>query len=193
MSGSFLLTKGFEMILRLWRYVLNELRARRDPITYARDQGVCIGENCRILGHDKGRFGSEPYLVSLGDHVTITSGVTFLTHDGGVWVFRSTEPKLEVVAPIKVGNNVFIGLNTLILPGVKIGDNCVIGAGSIVTKNIPPNSVAVGSPCKPIKSISEYKESLASKSFHSRGLTHSEKKDLFLSHYEESTSTDKSL
>ena len=58
---------------------------------------------------------------------------------------------LEYAKPIKVGNNVWIGGNVVVLPGVTIGDNVVIGAGSIVNKSIPPNSVAVGNPCKVIK------------------------------------------
>lgn len=57
----------------------------------------------------------------------------------------------EKVPPIRIGKNVWIGSNCVILPGVEIGDNAIIGAGSIVTKNIPGNSVAVGNPCKVIK------------------------------------------
>ena len=52
-----------------------------------------------------------------------------------------------------MGDNVWIGGNVVVLPGVKIGDNCVIGAGSVVTKDIPDNSVAVGNPCKVIRKI----------------------------------------
>lgn len=61
-------------------------------------------------------------------------------------------------APIIIGNNVFVGTNSVILPGVNIGDNVVIGAGSIVTKNIPSNSIAVGNPCKVIKEKEPYTE-----------------------------------
>jgi len=62
-------------------------------------------------------FGSEPYLVRLGDHVSITAGVKFISHDGGVWVFRDRFPELDVFGPITVGSNVFIGINALIMPG----------------------------------------------------------------------------
>lgn len=60
---------------------------------------------------------------------------------------------LEYAKPITVGNDVWIGAGVSVLPGVTIGDNCVIGAGSVVSKDIPSNSVAVGNPCKVIKSI----------------------------------------
>ena len=60
---------------------------------------------------------------------------------------------LEYAYPIKVGNNVWFGGNVVVLSGVTIGDNVVIGAGSVVTKDIPSNVVAVGNPCKVVKSI----------------------------------------
>ena len=60
---------------------------------------------------------------------------------------------LEYAKPIKVGNNVWIGGNVIVLPGVTIGNNTIIGAGSVVTKNIPSNVVAVGNPCRVIKQL----------------------------------------
>ncbi|WP_431609958.1 DapH/DapD/GlmU-related protein [Chryseobacterium sp. 'Rf worker isolate 10'] len=62
---------------------------------------------------------------------------------------------LEYAHPIKVGNNVWLGGNVVVLPGVSIGNNSVIGAGSVVTKDIPENVVAVGNPCKVVKNIAE--------------------------------------
>lgn len=63
--------------------------------------------------------------------------------------------ELEYAHPIKVGNNVWIGGNVVVLPGVTIGDNAVIGAGSVVTKDIPPGIVAVGNPCRVIREITD--------------------------------------
>lgn len=119
--------------------------------------GVKIGKNSRFTGKDVS-FGSEPYLIEIGDDVTITQKVVFHTHDGGVGVLRKKFPGINVFGKIKVGNNVFIGSNTIILPGVTIGNNVVIGAGSVVTKNVASNSVVAGVPAKFIKSIEEYEE-----------------------------------
>ncbi|MFN8486160.1 MAG: acyltransferase [Caldilineaceae bacterium] len=150
----------FIFLYRLFRQLYEGLQRRwllnRDPVQYARALGVQVGENCRLLGIDEVTFGSEPYLVKLGDHVTVTGGVRFITHDGGVWVFREAHPDIDCVAPIVVGNNVFLGMNVLILPGVTIGDNCVIGAGAVVTRSIPANTVAVGVPARPLKTVDEY-------------------------------------
>ncbi len=152
------------------------LARRKDPIAWARTQGVRVGKDCRFLGISDITFGSEPFLVQIGDHVTITDGVKFVTHDGGVWVFRPQHPNIDVFGPIQIGNNVFIGFNALILPNVRIGDNCVIGAGSVVTRDIPAGSVAVGSPAKVIRSTDEYWTRMQSQAMHIRNLSPSAKR-----------------
>lgn len=124
--------------------------------------GVRIGKNSRFTGKDVS-FGSEPYLVEIGENVTITHGVRFQTHDGGVAIFRQEFPGLNVFGRIKIGSNVFIGEEVMIMYGVTIGDNVVIGAKSLVTRDIPSNSVAAGIPAKVIKSLEEYKVSSLSK------------------------------
>jgi hypothetical protein len=144
------------MIIRLWKRLFDAWQIARDPVAFARSRGMVVGERCRFIKPNTIAFGSEPYLVRLGNHVTVCAGVHFITHDGGVWVLREQHPDIDVFGPITVGNNVFIGPNTLILPGATIGDNCIIGAGSVVTRNIPSNSVAVGIPARVIKSLDEY-------------------------------------
>ena len=123
------------------------------PISYARYLGVQVGEHCRLLNVS---FSTEPYLIKIGNHVSATS-VRFETHDGGVWCFRSAFPEIDIVKPIEIGDNVYIGYEAIILPGVTVGDNVVIGARSVVTKDIPSNSVAVGAPARVIKSLNDYK------------------------------------
>lgn len=92
--------------------------------------------------------------VTFGDNVFIAPGCGFYTAGHPLDV-ESRNEGLEYAYPITVGNNVWIGAHVAVLPGVTIGDNAVIGAGSIVTKDIPANSVAVGNPCRVIKKIQE--------------------------------------
>jgi acetyltransferase-like isoleucine patch superfamily enzyme len=150
------------------RALADYVHIRRDPVRFARKLGVGVGENCRLIEVSRETFGSEPWLISLGDHVTVTNGVRFITHDGGVWVFRDTYPDLDVFGPIRVGSNVFLGVNTLILPGVHVGDGSVIGAGSVVTNDISPASVAAGVPARPIKDISVYERRALERGVHIR-------------------------
>lgn len=125
---------------------------------YAKKLGVKIGAGCRIYTR---QFGSEPFLISIGDKVTVTSGVKFLTHDGSTWLFHDEEGnRYQKYAPILIGNNVFIGVNSILLPGVTVGDNVVIGAGSTVTKDLPAYGVYAGSPARYICSFSEYEKKI---------------------------------
>ena len=129
-------------------------------VVYARKKGVKIGENCRIYIKN---WGSEPFLISLGDHVTVTSGVKFITHDGSTCLIKDAHGKrYQRFAPIQVGSHVFIGVNSIIMPGVSIGSNVVIGAGSVVTKDIPDNSVAIGVPAKVVSNFADYQAKIQS-------------------------------
>jgi acetyltransferase-like isoleucine patch superfamily enzyme len=163
------------------RGLRNHVAIRRDAVAFARSLGVSVGERCRLT-INAGTFGSEPYLVRLGDHVTVTAGVRFITHDGGVWVFREQHPDIDVVAPISVGNNVFIGVNSIILAGVTIGDDCVVGAGSVVTRDIPAGSVAAGVPARVLRSRDEYWRSTAAKALYIRGMDAAEKRAYLIEH-----------
>lgn len=122
-----------------------DLYKRQDYIKYARSLGVKVGDNCRFVENPS--WGSEPYLISIGNHVLISGRVTFLNHDGATWVFRNKGPYKDTFkfGTIKIGNNCFIGFGSTILPNVSIGDNCIIAAGSIVTRNVPNGEVWGGS------------------------------------------------
>jgi acetyltransferase-like isoleucine patch superfamily enzyme len=118
-------------------------------IKYARYLGVKIGTNCRIYIDD---WGTEPDLISIGNNVTITKDVMLLTHDGSYILYRDkSNNRLYSFANIDIGNNIFIGVKSIIMPGVSICDNVIIGAGSIVTKSIIKSGVYVGTPAKYIK------------------------------------------
>lgn len=101
----------------------------------------------------------EPKLISFGNNVTVASGVTFVTHDVIDKVLNKMDYNFNFhynCAPIEIGNNVFIGCNVTILPNVKIGNNIIIAAGSVVTKDIPNNTIVGGNPAKVIGSFDEY-------------------------------------
>ncbi|MEQ1637428.1 MAG: acyltransferase [Methylococcales bacterium] len=157
-------------------------QARRNPVAYARSLGVVIGKDCRLLNikPGQGTFGSEPYLITLGDHVTVTANVQFVTHDGGVWVFREYEPDIDVFGEITIGNNVFIGYGAIIMPGVHVGDNVVIGAGAVVTKDIPANLVVAGVPARAVCSLDDYRESVLKKCLRVKHLGQDEKKKIII-------------
>lgn len=127
-----------------------------DPSIFAKKIGVKVTGRLFIYGADTGMFGSEPWLITMGDNVHIVGGTRFINHDGGVLILRNKYPTLEITKTIVIGDNVYIGLNSIIMPGVKIGNNVIIGAGSIVNKNIPDDSVFAGVPAKYIKSIDDY-------------------------------------
>ncbi|MES1038116.1 acyltransferase [Peribacillus simplex] len=139
-----------------------------------------MGGDCEVFM--KVSFGSEPYLIELGDNVRITYGVKFITHDGGIFVLRNLglAKNKAVYGKIKIGNNTFIGNDAIILPGVTIGDNCIIGAGSVVTRSIPSNSVAAGVPAKVLRSIQEYLENNEPLMHETLKMTAIEKKDYLL-------------
>ena len=144
--------------------------------SYAKYIGVKVGNNCRLL---KCSFSTEPYLITMGNHVSATE-TRFVTHGGGVWVFREKYPDIDIIGTITIGNNVYIGMGVIVLPNVTIGNNVIIGAGSIVTKDIPDNSVAIGIPAKVIKSIDDYKSGAFQKSNNTKGFSYSEKKSFYI-------------
>ena len=126
------------------------------PCQYAKSIGVLVGNNTIIMTKS---FGSEPYLITIGDNCEITANVNFVTHDGGVWVIRKLYKKyknIDILKPIRLYNNIYIGNNTIVLPGVTISNNIIIGAGSIVTKSLKVSGVYAGIPCKYICTLDEY-------------------------------------
>lgn len=126
---------------------------------YARHIGVNIGNGCRLLGRPS--FGTEPYLITLEDHVSISAGVTFHTHEGAHWVLKGLDSRYNTVfgyGRIIIKKNVYVGYGVTILRGVTIGENTIVGACSLVNKSLEPNSVYAGVPAKKICTLDEWKE-----------------------------------
>lgn len=166
------------MIRRALSLALNTTRLRRDPVRYFRRQGVEIGEDVEIFGAQLFTFGSEPYLVSIGNQVTISHNVDFITHDGGMRVIRGKHPGAFLYGQITIADNCFIGAHCVLLLGAKVGAGSVIGCGSIVTGEIPSGVVAYGAPAKPIKSVEEYMLEKQHLWIDTKGLTPAAKREL---------------
>jgi acetyltransferase-like isoleucine patch superfamily enzyme len=126
------------------------------PHKLAKKLGVKCGKNPKFRTKN---FGTEPYLIEIGDNFETSGNVSFVTHDGSLGVLRNLYDKykdIDIFDKIIIGNNVFIGLNVTLLAGTRIGDNVIIGAGSIVKGKIKSNSVYAGILAKYICSIEEY-------------------------------------
>jgi hypothetical protein len=131
---------------------------QRFKLWLARRQGLVYGKGCRFASVPA--WGSEPYLITIGDHVGFAGEVTFITHDGGTWVFRDQERYRKVIkyGRINIKDNCVIGERVILLPGVTIGPNSVVSAGSVVSRNIPPGVLAAGNPAKPVMTVEQYAE-----------------------------------
>lgn len=155
-------------------------KINKDSVTYAKELGVNIADDCSIV--DWPNWGSEPYLITIGKHVRISYGCSFITHDGATWVFREQEKYKDVVrfGKITIGDNCFIGANSTIMPNVNIGDNCVIGACSLVNKDIPSNEVWAGNPAKFICKVDDYAEKclLESPEYNQENLKNNRKEEI---------------
>jgi len=102
--------------------------------------------------------------IFFGNNIELGPGVKIISSNHKITNFREHEK----CQPIIIGNNVWIGANSVLLPSIKIGNNVVIGAGSIVVKDIPSNSIAVGTPCKVIKLNKEYLEDFSAITFNKK-------------------------
>ncbi|WP_161627302.1 acyltransferase [Arenimonas composti] len=149
-------SRSLVRIRKYGKFVFDSIAIRLDPEAWLRRVGARVGEGCRFYGVKPGTFGSEPFLISIGDHVTITDGVKLITHDGGLWIFRKATPKIELFAPIEIGSRVFIGVNAIILPGSVISDDSIVAAGAVVRGSFPPRSVIGGVPAKVLGTVDDY-------------------------------------
>ncbi|WP_430611590.1 acyltransferase [Enterococcus sp. DIV0876] len=149
----------------------------QSPEIFARKQGVTVGNGCSIMTKN---FGSEPYLINIGDNVQVTKGVSFFTH-GGAWLLRMENPNFDFFGKIVIKNNVYIGNNTLLMPGITIEDNVIVGAGSVVTKSVPTGKIVAGNPAKIIGEYSDYKSRMDKYNLNTKIMNFDEKKKFLLS------------
>lgn len=161
-----LVSRIIEYLVTRVRVLPNRVRrflAKKDAkayVAYLRTIGVKIGKGTVIT--TPGQFDidlSRPFMITIGDNCRLNTHMTLMCHDAAAKVFRQTKGELlPSNGHITIGNNVYFGRYTTVLKGVTIGDNCIIGFGATVMKDIPSNSVAVGTPAKVICTLDQYYE-----------------------------------
>ena len=129
------------------KYTIDEWSLK--TVEKLRSLGATIGENVDII--DASIDMGTPFMLTIGDNVTITN-CRILTHDA------STKKALGYTktGKVTIGNNVFVGADSIILPNTVIGNNVIIGAGAVVAFDIPDNSVVVGNPARIVTTYEEY-------------------------------------
>lgn len=121
---------------------------------YARHIGVKIGKDTLISTRN---WSTEPYLITIGDHVQVTQDAYFHTHGGGN-LFRRNIPDYDSFGKIVIKDWAYIGSGAHIMPGVTIGEAAIVAAGAVVTKSVPDGMVVGGNPAKVIGTTEEYLE-----------------------------------
>jgi acetyltransferase-like isoleucine patch superfamily enzyme len=165
------------MIKRLFKLFSN-FRIRLYPAEkYARHIGVNIGKHCLISTRN---WSSEPYLITIGNNVQLTNGVSIHTHGGGQAV-RSFCPDFDIFGKVVIKDWAYIGANSQIMPGVTIGEGALVAAGSVVTKSVPPHTVVGGNPARYICTIEEFYERNKEFNIGIKGKSLQEKKKILLS------------
>lgn len=128
-------------------------------LKFLKNRGIVIGDNIFFHGGVKSVSIdiTRPSLVTIGSNISFNKNFTLLTHDWGSYVLRNKYQEfIPSSGPVNIGNNIVFGRNVTVLKGVTIGDNCIIGLNSVITKDIPPNSVVVGAPAKVVSTIDDY-------------------------------------
>ena len=127
------------------------LHIEYDQIAALKKKGLKVGSNFYMQENCAIDF-SHSWHIEIGDDVSLAPNVHILAHDASTWWFLG----YTKIKNVKIGNKVFIGARSIILPGVSIGNNVIVGAGSVVTKDIPDNSVFAGNPAKYIMDTDVY-------------------------------------
>lgn len=138
------------MLKRLLKKIIYRIRGEY-TIEQLKKMGLRVGKNFDPqLGFELDP--SHCWLIDIGDNVTFAPHVQVLAHDASMHnVLGYTK-----IGCVSIGNGVFIGAGSVVLPNVKIGDNSIIGAGSVVTKDVPPNVVCAGNPARVLSTLDEF-------------------------------------
>lgn len=164
------MNKFFKILVVLERFFITKIVYVSDALYMEKFSKYLLKIGVKINGTPKYIFpdvyfdGSDYSLIDIGDNVTISKQVMFLTHDYSVTTAMASigkkiergEGEIYILDGIKIGKNCFIGARVSILPGTEIGDNVIVGAGCVVKGKVPCNSIIVGNPWKIIGETSEY-------------------------------------
>ena len=165
---------------RLYQRKIKKMSYSEMLIDHLRRIGTRVGNNCFIFS-DKVET-TEPYLVTIGNNVTISYNVCFNTHDDSVEAYYKKDTL--IVGKITIGDNCFIGVGSILLPGITLADNCIVGAGSVVTKSFEKGSVIAGVPAKRICSVDQLYMKNKDYIIDTTGKGFQERKEYILSHPE---------
>lgn len=148
--------------LKYWFHKVTGRMGSDDLNLYLQKHDVCIGKKT-VFFDAKSNFVDvqRPWMLSIGSYCKITRGTIILQHDYSRSVLRRVYGDVvDLCKKTTIGNNVFIGMNSIILMGSTIGDNVIIGAGSVVSGTIPSNCVAAGNPARVIRNLDEHYQKL---------------------------------
>lgn len=147
---------------------------------YLRKKGITIGEGTKTASNIR---TSEPYLIEIGNNVTLSHDVDFVTHDNSVCKIFGVYN--DIYGKIKIGNNCFVGAHSVIMYGVTIADNVIVASGSVVTKSIIVSNVIVaGCPARVIGTWDKFKEKTKDKVMKLGNKNKREKREHILAHSE---------
>jgi acetyltransferase-like isoleucine patch superfamily enzyme len=151
------LTRGISALARrleageLWRTDVMAWRTFR-----ARQMGIKVGERCRLYSLN---VASEGELLEIGNGVIVSGEVMFVTHDGSLFTALEQFPNINCnYGRIRIGDDCFLGIRAIIMPGVELGENCIVAAGAVVMDSFPANSVIAGNPAKYVCPTAMYLE-----------------------------------
>ena len=163
-------------VFRIWKRLYEMYFMSNE--TWLRKRGCTIGKGCSIASRS---FGSEPYLITIGDYVQITAGVKIFTHGVAWMLVHNSIEKGDFFGKVNIGNKVYIGNNALILPGVTISDNVIVSAGSVVAKSVPSGWIVGGNPAKKIGTVDSFLERMSKYNLGTYGWDWERKKKYLLS------------
>lgn len=169
-----------DLLKQIYKKILFGYRSSSQSyISYLSRKGVKIGKNVTFYEPNTNYIDiQKPWLVTIGNNVEITRGVVIITHDYAWSVIKQlTGEIIGSRGKVVIGDNVFIGMNTVILQGITVGDNVIIGANSLVNRDIPSNCVAAGNPIKVIGNVKDYIDKR-------KALYEKEAEELFVAYYE---------